>query len=461
MFRSLIYFFVFTCLCRINLAQTTTLELHPELASNRTTAIRLLPKDTQLKEGNAAVVMLRMIWELQPFMQKVVPKIPELLELPFDDPKLAEEFPFDPRQQDLYRAALMRDADWNYPLHDEPLATILLPDVQGMRTFAGHGLTLWTRVRIAKRDYPAAHQGILTQLASARHIARTPILVNRLVAENIARQALQNIELLIQQPDSPNLYWALALLPDEIGDSVAFLQWESEMLPRSLPSLRNGEPEMEDPRWKKIAEEFSTFMLQVSNVKPMSIKDGLALKSRMLAEAKEYLVREQISTEQQMKSWSEEAIVMRWILDLNTVINGRIEAAVQLPPPQALEELSNVMKVIDEETKKIDAPASPFPASCRNIYLSTHLFDRHVKFLQTIEALRDYAASHHNQLPKSLEELELHAPNDPLTGKPFLYELVGDKATLRTPEIPDLTKEQQQSIPKSYTLTISGQALNR
>ena len=454
MLRSVLYFAIFVCLCRSSVAQTATLQLHPELASARATAVRLLPKDTELKEGNAAVVILRMIWEQQQFMQNVVPKIPEFLELPFDDPRLAKEFPFDRRQEELLRAAYMRHADWNYPLHEESLATILLPDVQGMRTFAGHGLSLWTRVRIAQRDFPEAHEGILTQLASARHIARTPILVNRLVAENIARQALQSIELLIQQPDSPNLYWALALLPDELGDSTAFLQWESEMLPRSLPSLRNGEPDTEDPRWKKIAEEFSTFMMEMSGVKPMSIQEGLALKSKMLAEASEYLVREQLCSEQQMKNWSEEAIVMRWILDLNTVIHGRIEAAYQLAPPQALEELADVMKLIDDETKRIDAPASPFPASCRNIYLTTHLFDRHVKFLQTIEALRDYTASHKNQLPKSLDELELHAPIDPLTGKPFLYELNGDKATLRTPEIPDLTKEQQQSIPKSYTLTI-------
>jgi len=454
MFRSLFYFVAFVCVCSTSSAQTTTLELFPELASHRTTTIRFLPKDTLLKEGNAAVVMLRMIWEQQTFMQNVVPKIPEFLALPFDDPRLAKDFPFDGRQEELYRAAFMRDADWNYPLHEEPLATILLPDIQGMRTFAGHGLTLWTRIRIAKRDYAAAHEGILTQLACARHLARTPILVNRLVAESIARQALENIELLIQQPDSPNLYWALALLPDELGDSSAFLQWESEMLPRSLPSLRNGEPDTEDPRWKKIAEEFSTFMTVAIAIKPMSVQEGLALQSRMLAEAKAYLVREQLCTEQQLKNWSEEAIVMRWILDLNAVINGRIEAAYQLAPPLALEELAEVMKVIDDETKKINAPASPFPASCRNIHISTHLFDRNVKFLQTIEALRDYAASHYNQLPKSLGELELHTPSDPLTGKPFLYELNGDEATLSTPEISDLTKEQQQSIPKSYTLTI-------
>lgn len=140
----------------------------------------------------------------------------------------------------------------------------------------------------------------------------------------------------------------------------------------------------------------------------------------------------------------------------NDQIHSEIEAAYCLPPPAAIKKLSQ----LDVECKKIvdelEAPASPFPTNPVGIYLTLHRFDRNVKLLQIIEAIRDHA-SRNGELPKELSGLDLHCPNDPLTGKPFEYRISNTQAVLNTPEIPGLDQKRHQQ-GKTYRLKIaSGQ----
>lgn len=414
---------------------------------------RLLPADTELKSGNAVVVMLRMIWEQQRFMEVCIPKLPELMELPYDDPKIATEFPFDSFYSQLRRAALMRDAEWNYPLGEEPMANILLPDMQGLRNFIGRGLALWIGRRIAEDDFGGAIEGLQTQFACSRHLARTPFLVNQLVALACVDEAFIRLEILLEQPESPNLYEALAMLPDSLGDYQAMLQWQGAMMPGSLPSLQAAgqQPSMEDAEaWKQIAEEFSQFMLGI--VEPMSHTEGMALKLRMLAEARRYLIEEQGFTEERLSELAGEAIVMRWLLALNEHQYRQVEAAYALPAPQAIKRLLEIEAEILAIEERVKAPASPMPHRPATTYISLNRFDRRVKQLQCVEAIRDYIAIK-NELPTSLDQLRLAAPRDPLTDQPFEYRVEGKEGILRTPAIPGISAENQYQ--REYRITIS------
>ncbi|MBN1360471.1 MAG: hypothetical protein JW993_07760 [Sedimentisphaerales bacterium] len=52
---------------------------------------------------------------------------------------------------------------------------------------------------------------------------------------------------------------------------------------------------------------------------------------------------------------------------------------------------------------------------------------------QCLEALRHYAATHDGWLPAELDDISgVELPNDPVTQKPFMYRLDGDKAVLET-----------------------------
>ena len=72
-----------------------------------------------------------------------------------------------------------------------------------------------------------------------------------------------------------------------------------------------------------------------------------------------------------------------------------------------------------------------------------------VAFLRVIEALRLYAASHGGGLPARLSEItEVPIPLDPSSNQPFVYELKGATATLRS-KTPEATLYDQR-----YEITV-------
>ena len=63
--------------------------------------------------------------------------------------------------------------------------------------------------------------------------------------------------------------------------------------------------------------------------------------------------------------------------------------------------------------------------------------DREVAAMRVLEGLRLYAADHHGQLPQRLAEVnDVELPNNPITGKPFDYELRNGRGVLSSPAPP-------------------------
>lgn len=122
-----------------------------------------------------------------------------------------------------------------------------------MREFVGRGMSFWVGQQIARKNLDAAREGILIQLACSRHLARTPLTINRLVAEALAGMALEKVDLLVQQKESTNLYWALSMLPDSLGDTTGALQWDAHLVEGSLPALAAGDPGLGAAAWKQAA----------------------------------------------------------------------------------------------------------------------------------------------------------------------------------------------------------------
>lgn len=408
-------------------------------SAEESNALRLLPASPDLKDGNAAVVMLRTTWEQANWMQKVWPKLGEVCDLPHDDPKV-QEIPFDSFQRQLYRAAMMKDAHWEYPINSEPLASILLPDVQGFRQLAGRGMKIWIAQQIVKGDLHRARQGILTQFACARHIAETPFLVTHLVANAITRMGLDRAELLIQQPDAPNLYWAFSKLPPAIGPVDEAIELESRALVKSLPALDNGVLAVGSPKWKEAAVEFSTFM-SLSGNQEWTVKDANALKKRLLTESQTALRDKLKFDDDTLKEMSDEEKVMRWVMLTTQLFNTRTENAFSLPAPDAIRMLVRLDREVKQLEKKLEAP-SPLMKNQAGIYMSLYGFGRRVKFLQTVEAIRDHMSQNDGQLPKSLDDVALPIPNDPFTNTPFEYRMSKNTATLKMTPIEGVKRQQ-------------------
>jgi hypothetical protein len=67
-------------------------------------------------------------------------------------------------------------------------------------------------------------------------------------------------------------------------------------------------------------------------------------------------------------------------------------------------------------------------------YLTAAKLDRQISVLRCIEAIRMYAANHNNKLPIVLTDItEVPLPNDPITGRPFIYTAHENQAVIELP----------------------------
>ncbi len=427
---------------------TIKLTLHPQAIEDNGPLRPLLPEAPVLKPGNAAVVLLRMPWEQQSWMEEWMPKISEVSQLSPDDPRVAE-FPFNRFAGEMRRAAFMRDADWNYPLEDEPAASILLPDAQGLRSFIGRGMPIWINQRIAAGDLDAAREGVLTMLACSRHVGRTRLFVPQLVATAMAGAALDRTECLISQAHCPNLHGSLALLPDTIGDCQAAMQMEAQMIERSLPTLRGGVPASGNAKgWTAVMDEYLQLETDSAGGSGFLIPNLETLRLRLVGEARAAVARGAFAPPEGPISGAE--LAMSYILAKNASAHRRAEAALRLPPPDAIRTLAD----IEAEDNAVSPRESKPWASFLRMYLANAGFGRRVRMLEGVEALRDAAARNGGRFPASLADVPARGPLDPFTGKPFLYEPAADglSARLSTTVIPGI---DDAYLVRIYELTLA------
>lgn len=341
------------------------------------------------------------------------------------DPKLQELF-FNRFAEQIMRAGSMSFADWEYPLQSDRPYLILLPDVQSQRQLVGRGMTAWIKQRISKGETAEALKGIRGQLGCARHCAATPILVCNLAGLSIANSAFDNLELAIQQGKTPNLYWALASLPPILQDLGPTVRWELSATPARL---NEPLPPVGDETWVEIARQFVDSYAGISN--EVYTKDEAEILRKNIEKlAIETLPRSLGFSEADVERMTPEERVMRWVYLQYCRLRTRIEPLTYENPLQVIA----IRNKIESENKELlaatGAKSSPYPISLPQGILACRNFERRVKFLQTIEALRDHAGTHDGSLPVRLDDLRLPAPHDPFTGMPFVYENDGKTARL-------------------------------
>lgn len=411
--------------------------------------LRLLPTYTECKQGNAAVILLRMIWERQAYWNTGWAKTEELFQLPQGDRRIARELSVDHFVRQLEQAAYLRSADWNYPLDSSAPGSILLPDLQGGRHFF-RGLRLWVRNRIDAGEIDRAVQGIKSGIACARHYGRTPVMVNHHVSQVMAGEMLNCVEDLIQHPSSPNLYYALALLPNRLGDWELMLEWEAAMLPNSLPALGEHLPDIGSDRWDEIAAQFDSYL----SWKP---QEREASTSRMKNIAATELSATGKFKPEEIESMSPNEQMMRWMLGWQRRINTEVQFAYTLSPPMALDWLAAIEERIENWMDRVAAPASPFMRKPVESYVFLNQFHRRANILQVVEAIRHELASS-GQMPKTLDDLkETPIGLDPLTGEPFEYLSANNEATLRAPPIPHLNDQSAERFQIAYQIKLANE----
>jgi hypothetical protein len=406
---------------------------------------RLYPLSTDRKEGNAVPIYLRFAHERGDARKKELrEKPPEWNKMPLDKLPMAEvkkfldSFHYNLKQLDL--GARRKTADWNYTLDAGNPIGILLPDAQEMRIHAPI-LVLKARLEIVEGRIGDALRTLETGFSFSRQIGEGPFLINSLVGIGCASQFADCVREMIEQPRTPNLYWALAVIPRPLIDLRKANEVEQGMVERQFPDLEDLERPRSAEGWDQalvnVRKEMDRLRKLVGNAKPT--KPGNAVtdpgsKSPDLPAARKYLVEVAGMKAAAVEAMPASEALLRYMSSFFHEFRDEVFKVGYLPPSS----IRRKALVDDAERRIKDVPDTDAGLLTRWLLPAVHkvqlrgvLVQRLLAILQAIEALRMHAAAHNGTLPDKLDDVKVvPVPDDPGTGRPFEYQRDGGTATL-------------------------------
>lgn len=350
------------------------------------------------------------------------------------------------------RAARMQTTEWQVlsRLKTKGMDT-RLPDIQQLRYLA---LALKVRFRgeIADRRFDAAIRTAKTLFALARDLGEHPTLLGNLVGMHAAHQALAPLQEMVQQPASPNLFWALTDLPRPLVDSRAaaqgeMLTWSMEL--KAIDDLRpmtEQEIEAVVARLDKILA--SNARRERNRLAQQWLKRNMGDPTRVQA-ARRRLTQAGLPENDVRKFPSPQVILLDEKLAAQELLHDILKWR-QLPTWKALP----AWDAIERRAKRTDRLLVPSIASMIRVWRLQVLTQQRVAILQHIEALRHHAATNGGNFPKKLDEIALPLPVDPMTGRPLRYSLKGRRAILRVEAVPGM--ERFPMWAARYEVTLVG-----
>ncbi len=440
------------------------LTLRPAAAPTPALKYRLLPVLADMKPGNAALLYQRahsFEWWTSIRNQPKYHEMFDWNDLPFKDvPREKIEFlRHFAALREVDRAARREHCDWEMTERiREEGPWMLIPDVQGFREYAGL-LALRCRLEIADKQYDKALYTLQTGLSMSRHVGDAPTLINGLVGVALARIMLGRVEELIQAPDAPNLYWALTDLPRPLIGLRKGLQGEALMVQAMFPGLKNIETETLSPReqqklLKTLRDPVFRALFGVQRRSPWEEKFGqVASALRAYLQARRNLIARGRKAED-VKALPVLQVIL--LDDLHEYRRHRDDLYKwsNVPYWQAAPHLAKVERDVRAAEKERAGMALflGFLPALQKVFQATARLDRSIAALRCIEAVRLHAAAHGGKLPARLSDVtEVPVPDDPATGKSFVYQVDGDRVTLR--DSPAADGRSALHLPMHYEIT--------
>jgi hypothetical protein len=424
---------------------------------------RLFPRWDERKEGNAVPIYLRLVHEQNDASRRKWVDTPKKWnELPLDRLPVAEAKEFLKGYgrflQQLDLGARRKRAEWNYTLDQGSPVDILLPDVQNMRGYMPL-LILRARVEGAEGNYPAAVRSLATGIAFCRQVGDAPFLISGLVGiagENLFTECVLD---LVERPDAPNLYWALAELPRPLIDLRGSLEFEERMVELQFPDLADLDRPRSPAEWDAALARVRTELNRLrvlereQKERPIAVPapDEPADRSPDLPAARKYLTDRRKLAAAEVGAMPPARVLLLYIAGTCGELRDGFYKAAYLPFPEAypflLEAEKRLRAAPDGEAAQL---ARLMLAAIPKVFLAQVRLERKVALLRVIEALRLHAAAH-GGLPEKLADItEAPVPDDPGTGKPFEYRCDGDTAVLAS-RIPG---EPQRVTGIRYRITL-------
>jgi hypothetical protein len=413
----------------------------------------LLPDLREMNPGNPIqgymkcfLEQYRFVFDEQDFDRRKM-----LLAMPFDE-LLVPEPPglgrFALAQVDA--AARLDNPDWQIllKLRADGFET-LLPDVQVMRSLArALGARFHAEVRNGQID--DAIRTAKTMFAMARHMGEHPTLIGEIVGIAIAAIAINPLEEMLEQPNCPNLYWALTNLPEPFISCKTALEGERLTIWGFTRDFESTAP-MDADKLKRIIERLDKLIGENSPTAGAGgVRGYLAARTKdgqKLAAARKRLVDGGLP-EALVKIFAPDQVIL---FDEARELRARFDemAKIMVFPPWQFEALAEKASATKGEPALVADAFLPAQASVQQ---AQGRIAQRIALLRHVEAVRMYAAEHNGGLPAKLSEISVPLPEDPFTGKPFRYELVGSTAHLRG--TPPKSAPENRFLRVHYEITL-------
>jgi hypothetical protein len=430
--------------------QPIRLTLTPTHAPAPSLRHRLLPDPRDQVPGNAATLYYRSLATLvenRVLLQELQSdNWRNWLEMPLQELPLEEVRSQVRRMRHLLHevelGAKRRQCDWHLEGRSEGFA-LLVPDVQGFRQI-GYVLTVRARLEIAEGQLPQALHTIQTGLALARHLGEGPSFIHGLVGMAIARNLTDRLDELIQAPGSPNLYWSLTVLPHPLFDLGNAFREETSTVARMLSVTRELEKGALTPQQvQAVAERIHQTLTQDFALREPSTVTRLgqaALIASGHPEARKALLARGYKADL-VEAMPPVQVVYLDALLANNEAWEELAKWYHVPYWQGQSGLRAAEKELGRAIRRLDlllfngllgGLGGNEPLIEKSV-LNALRVERRIAALRCVEALRLHAAGF-GALPASLDAVgRVPIPLDPLTGKPFEYQLAEGKATLSDP----------------------------
>jgi hypothetical protein len=390
---------------------------------------KLLPDAADRVPGNAAPIYL-MAFELMP---------PHLDDQPLDDwlSTPAGQLPkaqvrdylasFSHKIRGAEMASQREQCWWEIPYRQEGVNT-LLPHLNPARSLA-RILSLDAKLHVSEGKFDEAVRSLRIGFALSSHLQNNSVLVQGLVSAGIASLMLDRLAELQQTAGAPNLYWALADLPAPFVDQRTIFSIErslaivgfSELRGRPVEQLSNDELRLLFQHIKELSQTVA------GNGQPVEFMVNMISS---YPAAKQYLV----STGRAgatVDAMPPEAVLAVYIVHTYQRWSDEVYKWAGLPYWQAQPGMQQAEAQQDLRLAREGNPLMVLMPALNRAMFQFAKVDRRRATLQCVAALQAYAAAHEGKLPASLDDVkETPVPTDPMTGKPFGYEVHEGVGTL-------------------------------
>ncbi len=373
---------------------------------------RLLPPIWELRRGNAALIYTKLAINMHgkefDERQERLSKWLQMsaAELPLDEIRatlLGQEW-----FENLTLAAHSSECDWQLPIGERHLFSLMLPELQSCRSMA-RWLAMKARLQIAEGKLDDSLQTLQFGFALGQHVAQGATVVHGLVSISISQVMFKVLHDFLQHPRAPNLYWALTALPSPLIDMRKAIEVESAMLYLSYPDLRAVQAGDHTPRdWQAIFDRV------MGDLGPLNKSSGLPFNRLVLTAVafKAYPEAKQRLIERGRPAREVEAMPVFEVIAIDALgtydeLRDQMMSCFYFPYWQAVPRMKAAEQYLQNEGRRRETIplASLLVPAMHSVAAARGRLDREVAILRVIEALRMYAAAHDGNLPERLAEI--------------------------------------------------------